>query len=77
MVDMRRFKLRDAATGNGKSRLLSLLLILALGAGVLGAYSFASQDSANPANQPQAQSAVIRTTPDAPQEVPPPVEATK
>lgn len=77
MVDMRRFKLRDATTGNGKSRLLSLLLILALGAGVLGAYSFASQDSTNLANQAQTQSAVIRTTPDAPQEVPPPVEPTK
>ncbi len=60
-----------------KLRLWSAVAVMALGIGVLGAYSFASQEIERAGSLPMTPSAVIRTTPDAPHEVPPPVEATR
>jgi len=59
-----------------KARLWSAMAV-ALGIGALGAYSFASQGIEQPGSLPMTPSAVIRTTPDAPHEVPPPVEASR
>ncbi|MDR3527353.1 MAG: hypothetical protein P4L57_08730 [Rhizomicrobium sp.] len=59
-----------------KARLWSVVAV-AVGIGALGAYSFASQAIDPPGALPMTPSAVIRTTPDAPHEVPPPVEETR
>ncbi|GAA0536519.1 hypothetical protein FHS83_003337 [Rhizomicrobium palustre] len=77
MVDMRRHRIRVTEVTTRYSRLLSLLAVAVMGVVVLGAFSFASQH-VTPDKAPAAvQSEVIRTTPDAPREVPPPVEEAK
>ena len=53
------------------------VVLMALVIGALGAYSFAQQSGAQPGPLPLTPSAMIRTTPDAPHEVPPPVAPTK
>lgn len=67
---MRRYEIRNK--GLASRRWLAVLLV-ALGAGLVGAFSFASQEDPAPKLAPQPQNTVIRTTPDAPQDVPPPV----
>jgi len=74
MPDIRRTPSRNFEAANRRSRVLSALVVMALGIGALGAYSFASQETSQPKSLPLTPSAIIRTTPDAPHEVPPPVE---
>ena len=62
---------------NRRLRLVGAIAVMALGIGALGAYSFAEQGREQPGAVPMTPSAVIRTTPDAPHEVPPPVAPTK
>lgn len=76
MRDMRRYKIRAAEFSSRKSKVLSALVVGAL-IGALGVFSFASQDAARNTSLPRVTTTVIRTTPDAPQEVPPPVEQPK
>lgn len=74
MPNTRRTKGQKASR---KAGLWSAMAVMALGISALGAYSFASQPIEQPGSLPMTPSAVIRTTPDAPREVPPPVEATR
>jgi hypothetical protein len=76
MLNLRREKL-DRDRKDRRSRLVGAIAVMVLGIGALGAYSFASQANESPGSLPLTPSAVIRTTPDAPHEVPPPVEATR
>jgi len=75
MRDLRRYKIRTAEFSSRKSKLLSAMVVVAL-IGALGAFSFASQDTVRSKSLPRVTATVIRTTPDAPQEVPPPVAQT-
>lgn len=72
MPDMRHFKVQEGEIDSRTSRWLAAA-VMALGVGVLGAYSFASQEPVQPKSLPLTPSSVVRTTPDAPREVPPPV----
>lgn len=76
MLNRRREK-HDRDCRARRARLIGALAVTALGIGALGAYSFASQRLELPSSPPLASSAVVRTTPDAPREVPPPVEETR
>jgi len=76
MSKLRRDKI-DRAGSNRRLRLVGAIAVMAIGIGALGAYSFAEQGREQPGALPLTPSAVIRTTPDAPHEVPPPVAPTK
>lgn len=60
-----------------RNKLVGALAVMALAIGVLGAYSFAEQGRNKPDAVSSVPSGAVRTTPDAPSEVPPPVEPTK
>jgi hypothetical protein len=76
MLNRRREK-HKRESRDRRRKLVGAIGVMALGIGALGAYSFASQNHSLPNALPLTPSAIIRTTPDAPREVPPPVEPTK
>ncbi len=77
MRDIRGYEIPEVETTSNRSKLLGAAVV-ALGLGALGAYAFASGDSASSASQQMA-SNQIRTTPDRyqAQQMPPPVSPTR